>query len=43
MGKIRGMELLPALLLQVFWALVLAGLALLILRAALRKVVIQGG
>ena len=32
-----------ALALELFWALVLSGLALLILRLAMRKVVIQGG
>ena len=43
LGKIHGAALIPTLLLQLFWAAVLAGSALLLLRAALRKVVIQGG
>jgi ABC-2 type transport system permease protein len=43
LGKIQGVELIQTLLLQGFWALVLAGIALLLLRAALRKVVVQGG
>ncbi|HSH83531.1 MAG TPA: ABC-2 family transporter protein, partial [Herpetosiphonaceae bacterium] len=43
LGKIRGIALGQTLLLQLFWAVVLAGLALLVLRAATRKVTIQGG
>ena len=43
LGQIRGEALLQTLLLQIFWAVVLALLALLVLRAAMRKVVIQGG
>jgi len=43
LGQIRGAALASALLLQLFWALVLGGLAALALRAAMRKVVIQGG
>ena len=43
LGKITGQALAGAFLLQIFWALVLAGIALLVLRAATRKVVIQGG
>jgi ABC-2 type transport system permease protein len=43
LGQIHGMALLPTLLLQLVWAATLAGLALLLLRAAVHKVVIQGG
>jgi len=43
LGQISGAALLPTLLLQAFWALALGGLAALALRAAMRKVVIQGG
>jgi ABC-2 type transport system permease protein len=43
LGQISGAELPQTLLLQLFWALVLCGLAWLALWAAMRKVVIQGG
>jgi ABC-2 type transport system permease protein len=43
LGQISGASLPPTLLLQAFWALALSGLAALALRAAMRKVVIQGG
>ena len=43
LGKITGMEFAWALLLQLFWALALGAAALLVLRAAMRKLVIQGG
>ncbi len=43
LGKITGDAFMAALALQAFWALVLAGASLLMLRAAMRKVVIQGG
>jgi ABC-2 type transport system permease protein len=43
LGKIYGAGLISALLLQLFWAVVLAGLSMLLLRAALHKVVVQGG
>ena len=43
LGQIKGVALVETLLLQAFWALALGGLAALMLRAALRKVVIQGG
>ncbi len=43
LGRINGPALIQTLLLQLFWAIVLTGLAALILRAAVRKVVIQGG
>lgn len=43
LGQIRGAALGQALLLQLFWTVVMVGLGLLMLRAAERKVVIQGG
>ncbi|GAB4205297.1 MAG: ABC-2 family transporter protein [Roseiflexaceae bacterium] len=43
LGKIGGADLLPTLLLQLLWVVVMTGLALLALQAAMRKVVIQGG
>jgi ABC-2 type transport system permease protein len=43
LGQISGAALLPTLLLQLFWALTLGGLSALALRAAMQKVVIQGG
>ncbi len=43
LGQIHGAALGQTLLLQLFWALVLGGLALLMLRVAMQKVVIQGG
>ncbi|GIV96656.1 MAG: ABC transporter permease [Herpetosiphonaceae bacterium] len=43
LGRIAGAALIPALLLQLLWALMLTALALLVLRAAVRKVIIQGG
>lgn len=43
LGHVRGSELIGTLLLELFWAVVLTGLAALVLRAAVRKVVIQGG
>jgi ABC-2 type transport system permease protein len=43
LGRVRGQALAEALALQALWAVVMTGLALLVLRAAVRKVVIQGG
>jgi ABC-2 type transport system permease protein len=43
LGHIDGIALTQALLLQLFWALALGGLAWLALRMAMRKVVVQGG
>jgi ABC-2 type transport system permease protein len=43
LGRLRGQALAETLLLQACWAAVMTGLALLMLRAAMRKVVIQGG
>jgi ABC-2 type transport system permease protein len=43
LGQLSGTALLQALLLQLVWVGVLIGLGLLVLRAAVRKVVIQGG
>jgi ABC-2 type transport system permease protein len=43
LGQIAGVGLLSTLLLQAFWVLVLGAIGLLMLRAAVRKVVIQGG
>lgn len=43
LGQITGAELVQTLLLQAFWVVVLTSMALLVLRAAVRKVVIQGG
>ncbi|HEU4328158.1 MAG TPA: ABC-2 family transporter protein [Roseiflexaceae bacterium] len=43
LGKIGGADLLATLLLQLLWAVVMTGLGLLGLQAAVRKVVIQGG
>lgn len=43
LGQIEGADLLPTLLLQAGWSIVLTGVGLLLLRAAVQKVVIQGG
>ena len=43
LGKIDGAELGGVFLLQLFWAGVLGAVAVVVLRAAMRKVVIQGG
>lgn len=43
LGQIAGGDLVQALLLQLFWAAALIALGLLLLRVAIRKVVIQGG
>ena len=43
LGKIEGVALLPALLLQAFWVVVMAGAGLALQRAAMRKLVVQGG
>jgi ABC-2 type transport system permease protein len=43
LGQIRGAALGQALMLQLFWTVALVGLGVLMLRAAERKVVIQGG
>jgi ABC-2 type transport system permease protein len=43
LGHIRGVALVGTLLLQACWALALTGLALLALRAAMHRVVVQGG
>jgi len=43
LGQLTGTRLAQALLLQLFWCVALVGAGLLLLRAAVRKVVIQGG
>ncbi len=43
MGKLAGPDLVAALLNQVVWAVVMTGCALLAMRVAVRRVVIQGG
>ena len=43
LGQLRGPALAQALFIQVLWAIALIGLGLLLVRAAVRKVVIQGG
>lgn len=43
LGQIQGTALWQAFGLQIFWALVLTGSALLVLQVAVRKVVVQGG
>jgi ABC-2 type transport system permease protein len=43
LGKLRGVDLLAALLLQTFWAVAMLGLGRIVLSAALRRLVIQGG
>jgi ABC-2 type transport system permease protein len=43
LGRLRGAELLGALAVQLIWAIVLIGAALAITRAAMQKIVIQGG
>jgi ABC-2 type transport system permease protein len=43
LGQLTGTLLAQALLLQLFWCVALVGAGLLLLRAAVRKVVIQGG
>lgn len=43
LGKIAGGELAGALLLQLFWAVLLGWISILVLGAAMRKVIIQGG
>lgn len=43
LGKLSGADLLVALLLQLLWVVLMTGLGLLGLRAAMHKVVIQGG
>jgi ABC-2 type transport system permease protein len=43
LGKMRGQELVAALALQAFWAVSMLGIGRLVLAAALRKLVIQGG
>lgn len=43
LGKMRGQELIAALALQAFWAVSMLGIGRLVLAAALRKLVIQGG
>lgn len=43
LGQLTGPALIEALLLQAFWVVVLTGLAALLLRAALVKVLVQGG
>lgn len=43
LGQIKGADLARALLLQAFWGAALIGLALLAQRAAMRKVIVQGG
>lgn len=43
LGRLSGVALMQALLLQAFWACALTVLALLLLRTAVQKVVVQGG
>jgi ABC-2 type transport system permease protein len=43
LGQIRGADVIATLLLQIGWAIVLLGLCWIVLRFAVRKVVIQGG
>jgi ABC-2 type transport system permease protein len=43
LGKVEGDALVRALALQVFWVVTLAAVGLVVLRQAMRKVVIQGG
>ncbi|HMP41661.1 MAG TPA: ABC-2 family transporter protein [Roseiflexaceae bacterium] len=43
LGQLSGGALIEAYLLQIFWAIVLIGAGQLLLRAAMRRVVIQGG
>ncbi len=43
LGHVAGPELVQTLALQVWWAVILNGLGLLVLQLALRKVVVQGG
>ncbi|MGB9752868.1 MAG: ABC transporter permease [Roseiflexus castenholzii] len=43
LGQVRGADLALALTTQVCWAMALTGAALLALRAAMRKIVLQGG
>jgi ABC-2 type transport system permease protein len=43
LGKLRGVDLLAALALQAFWAVVMLALGRLVLSAALHKLVVQGG
>lgn len=43
LGKIEGIALAPTMLLQLFWIVVLTAVSLVMLRLAMRKVVIQGG
>jgi ABC-2 type transport system permease protein len=43
LGKLRGEELAAALVLQAFWAVVMLWFGRLVLAAALRKLVVQGG
>ena len=43
LGQIRGAAVAEALLIQLLWAIVLVGAGLLMLRVAVKKVVIQGG
>jgi len=43
LGKLTGVALAQALLLQLFWTVALTAIGWLLLRAAVRKVVIQGG
>ena len=43
LGKLQGPELLAALALQAFWAIVMLGIGRLVLALALHKLVVQGG
>ena len=43
LGKVGGAAILGVLLLQVFWGIVLTALGLLVQRAAMQKLVVQGG
>jgi viologen exporter family transport system permease protein len=43
LGKLTGLDLVGALALQVFWAIVMLAIGRLVLAAALHKLVVQGG
>jgi ABC-2 type transport system permease protein len=43
LGKLQGVDLLAALALQAFWAVVMLAIGRLVLSAALHKLVVQGG
>jgi ABC-2 type transport system permease protein len=43
LGRLHGVNLAQVLALQCCWAIILTGLALIQMRAAMQKIVIQGG